>query len=57
MEVKIPLYTDHSLLVKFKTRNDQGYRSALDNLGQFQRDAPSVVAERFSKERGDAATR
>ncbi|OCK73381.1 hypothetical protein K432DRAFT_410741 [Lepidopterella palustris CBS 459.81] len=49
MEEKIPLHADHSLIVKFNTRNDQGYRSVRDKLLQFERDAPSVVATRFSR--------
>ncbi|KAH8689250.1 hypothetical protein GQ44DRAFT_637548 [Phaeosphaeriaceae sp. PMI808] len=47
MEEKIPLHADHSQVVKFNARNDQGYRSAIDKLKQFERDAPSMVAARF----------
>jgi hypothetical protein len=47
MEDKIPVDSDHSLIVKFDTRNIRGYTSARDKLKQFERDAPSVVAARF----------
>ncbi|KAH8727391.1 hypothetical protein GQ44DRAFT_758100 [Phaeosphaeriaceae sp. PMI808] len=47
MEEKIPLHADHSQVVKFNARNDQGYRSALDKLKQFEQNAPSMVAARF----------
>jgi hypothetical protein len=47
MEEKISLDADHSTIVKFDTRNSQGYTSARDRLVQFERDAPSVVAARF----------
>ena len=47
IEEKIPLHADHSQLVKFNTRNDQGYRSVRDKLIQFERDALTVVAARF----------
>ncbi|OCK73870.1 hypothetical protein K432DRAFT_220962, partial [Lepidopterella palustris CBS 459.81] len=49
MEEKVPLRADHSLIVKFNARNDQGYRSVRDKLLQFERDAPSLVATRFSQ--------
>jgi hypothetical protein len=47
MEDKIPLDADHSMIVKFDNRNNQGYTSALDKLRQFEQDAPGVVAARF----------
>jgi hypothetical protein len=47
MEVKIPLDADHSMIVKYDSKNAQGYSSALDKLKQFARDAPGVVADRF----------
>ncbi|KAF2180317.1 hypothetical protein K469DRAFT_715560 [Zopfia rhizophila CBS 207.26] len=46
-EEKIPLDADHSMIVKFNTKNDRGYTSARDKLRQFELDAPSVVAARF----------
>ena len=49
MEEKIPLDADHSNLVKFNSKNERGYTSALVKLQQFERDAPSVVARRFCK--------
>ena len=47
MENKIPLDSDHSMIVKFDTEDNRGYTSALDNLRQFEQNAPSVVAARF----------
>jgi hypothetical protein len=47
MEDKIPLDGDHSMIVKFDTKNQRGYTSARNKLVQFERDAPSVVADRF----------
>jgi hypothetical protein len=49
VEDKVPLHADHSMVVKFDTRNAAGYRTALDKLRQFLSNAPSVVAARFSK--------
>ena len=48
IEDKVPLHADHSTIVKFDSRNAPGYRTALDKLKQFERDAPSVVGARFS---------
>ncbi|OBT52297.1 hypothetical protein VE04_07697, partial [Pseudogymnoascus sp. 24MN13] len=53
MEDKIPLDADHSMIVKFDNKNNQGYTSARDKLRQFEQDAPSVVAARFSTQRED----
>jgi hypothetical protein len=47
MEDKVPLDADHSMMVKFDSKNAQGYRSAQDKLRQFVQDAPGVVAARF----------
>ncbi|KAI9677233.1 MAG: hypothetical protein M1822_008182 [Bathelium mastoideum] len=47
LEEKIPLHADHSQIVKFNSRSDKGYTSALGKLKQFEQDAPSVVAARF----------
>jgi hypothetical protein len=49
MEDKVLLHADHSMIVKFDTRNAAGYRTALDRLRQFSKDAPSVMATRFGK--------
>ncbi|KAF2185579.1 hypothetical protein K469DRAFT_687903 [Zopfia rhizophila CBS 207.26] len=49
MEEKIPLGSDHSMIVKFDAKNNRGYTSARDKLRQFEQDAPSVVAARFSR--------
>ncbi|GLA55854.1 hypothetical protein AnigIFM63604_002939 [Aspergillus niger] len=51
VENKVPLHVDHSMVVKFDTRNTAGYRTALDKLRQFSKDAPSVVAARFAQTR------
>ncbi|KAF7502176.1 hypothetical protein GJ744_006772 [Endocarpon pusillum] len=47
MEEKIPLHADHSMIVKFDSKNTRGYSSARDKLRQFEQDAPRVVAARF----------
>jgi hypothetical protein len=49
IEEKVPLHADHSMVVKFDTRNAAGYRTALDKLQHFSNDAPLVVAARFSE--------
>lgn len=49
IEDKVPLHADHSMVVKFDTRNAAGYRTALDKLREFSIDAPSVVAARFGE--------
>ncbi|KAJ5410945.1 uncharacterized protein N7487_005304 [Penicillium crustosum] len=51
VEDKVPLHADHSEVVKFDTRNAAGYRIALDKLRQFSKEAPSVVAARFTQTR------
>ncbi|KAF3392458.1 hypothetical protein F1880_008921 [Penicillium rolfsii] len=51
VEDKVPLHADHSMVVKFDTRNAAGYRTALDKLRQFSKDAPLVVAARFMQTR------
>ncbi|KAF3389719.1 hypothetical protein DPV78_011759 [Talaromyces pinophilus] len=43
VEDKVPLHADHSMMVKFDTRNAAGYRTALDKLQQFTKDAPAAV--------------
>ncbi|KAJ5963042.1 hypothetical protein N7501_007983 [Penicillium viridicatum] len=48
-EDKVPLHADHSMVVKFDTRNEAGYRTALDKLRQFSKDAQAVVAARFTQ--------
>ena len=49
METKIPLDLDHSQIVKFDTRNVEGYRSALHYLALFEKNAPKSVSTRFCK--------
>ncbi|KAJ5262212.1 hypothetical protein N7524_007517 [Penicillium chrysogenum] len=51
VEDKVPLHADHSMVVKFNTRNAAGYRTAVDKLRQFLKDAPSMVAARFTQTR------
>ncbi|KAJ5593550.1 hypothetical protein N7537_010454 [Penicillium hordei] len=51
VEDKVPLHADHSMVVKFDTRNAAGYRTAVDKLRQFSKDALSVVAARFTQTR------
>ncbi|KAF2727898.1 hypothetical protein EJ04DRAFT_450416 [Polyplosphaeria fusca] len=46
-EDKIPIDADHSMIVKFDSRNQQGYSSARAKLQQFEQDAPGVVEGRF----------
>ncbi|KAJ5712968.1 uncharacterized protein N7483_010149 [Penicillium malachiteum] len=43
VEDKVPLHADHSMIVKFDARNAAGYRTTLDKLRQFSKDAPSVI--------------
>ncbi len=47
VEEKIPLDADHSMMVKFDSKNAPGYSSARAKLQQFARDATNVVANRF----------
>jgi hypothetical protein len=37
------------MIVKFDNHNTAGYRTALDKLRQFEKDAPKVVASCFGK--------
>ncbi|KAF2185415.1 hypothetical protein K469DRAFT_687780 [Zopfia rhizophila CBS 207.26] len=47
IEQKIKLDTDHSTIVKFDSKYGRGSTSARNKLQQFQKDAPSVVENRF----------
>lgn len=49
MEDKIPLNSDHSMMVKFSNRSDVGYASAMHKLQQFEKEASKVVKARFCK--------
>ncbi|OAL53552.1 hypothetical protein IQ07DRAFT_502809 [Pyrenochaeta sp. DS3sAY3a] len=49
VEEKIPLSADHSTIVKFDARTDAGYTSARDKLRQYERNASSVVGDRFCR--------
>jgi hypothetical protein len=49
METKIPLDSDHSQMVKFDTKRSEGYKSTLYYISEFEKNAPAVVAARFSK--------
>ncbi|KAL2840901.1 hypothetical protein BJX68DRAFT_271365 [Aspergillus pseudodeflectus] len=48
-EDKVPLRADHSTIVKFDSRNASGYQTVMGKLLEFEKDAPSVVAGRFSR--------
>ncbi|KAL3470235.1 hypothetical protein BJX99DRAFT_239841 [Aspergillus californicus] len=48
VEDKVPLHADHSMIVKYNTRNEAGYRVVVDKLQQFAKDAQQVVTARFS---------
>lgn len=50
MEDKIPLASEHAMLVKFDSKNNRGYTSVRDKLLRFEEDAPSVVAARFGRQ-------
>ena len=47
LETKIPLQADHSAMVKFDSKHDSGYQSALHYLKDFEKDAAQIVAARF----------
>ncbi|PHH75320.1 hypothetical protein CDD80_2476 [Ophiocordyceps camponoti-rufipedis] len=49
MEVKIPVDSDHSAMVKFDSRNHRAYTSALKRLQQFELLSKEVVEARFGK--------
>jgi hypothetical protein len=49
IEDKVPLYVDHSMIIKFDKRDAPRYRTALDRLRQFLKDTLSVVIARFSE--------
>ncbi|KUM55983.1 hypothetical protein ACN42_g11249, partial [Penicillium freii] len=51
VEDKVPLHADHSMIVKFDKRDTAGYQTVRDRLQQFSKDAPSVVAARFTQTR------
>ena len=44
MEVKIPVYTDHSQIVKFDNKNADTYQTALGYLKQFEKDARKIIS-------------
>ncbi|KAK0761676.1 hypothetical protein N5P37_005658, partial [Trichoderma harzianum] len=48
-EDKLPLNSDHSMMVKFSNRSDEGYASAMHKLQQFEKEASKVVKARFSR--------
>jgi hypothetical protein len=47
VEEKVPLHADHPSIVKFDSQNAPGYRTALNRLREFERDAATVVGKRF----------
>ena len=52
MHDRLPLPTDHSDLVKFPNRADDGYSRVLNKLKTLVADAPAVVQRRFSRHIG-----
>lgn len=49
MEEKIPLHSDHSMIVEFDARNNRGYTITRDKLEQFEENAPNVVTRQFCR--------
>jgi protein SERAC1 len=47
MEVKIPVNSDHSQIVKFDNNNDDTYQMALRYLKLFEEDAGRIIPGRF----------
>lgn len=47
IETKIPLAADHSTIVKFSSKEDTGYRIAVDRLKKFEKAAVETVSARF----------
>ncbi|KAJ5358338.1 uncharacterized protein N7496_010751 [Penicillium cataractarum] len=45
IEDKVPLHANHSIIVKFDTRNAAGYRTVLDKLRVFSRSNGTVSAQ------------
>ncbi|OJD33149.1 inversin o89019 [Diplodia corticola] len=48
MEEKIPLSSDHSMMVKFDSKDNKGYQIAISRLRKFAEEASSTVATRLS---------
>lgn len=47
MEEKIPLSADHSLMVKFDSRDSKGYRVIVNRLKKFEKEAAQMANARF----------
>jgi hypothetical protein len=47
VEEKITVEGDHSTMVKFGSKNNPAYESALERLHRFEEDAKAVVEKRF----------
>ncbi|KAL1637636.1 hypothetical protein SLS58_009239 [Diplodia intermedia] len=47
MEEKIPLPSDHSMMVKFDSRDSKGYQVAISRLRRFEKDAGAAVSARL----------
>lgn len=46
---EISIDADHSTMVKFDTRSDQGYLNVRRHIQQLAKDAPEVIRDRFAK--------
>lgn len=46
---EISIDTDHSTMVKFDARSDQGYLNIRNHIQQLTRNAPEVIRDRFTK--------
>ncbi len=49
VEKKIPVNANHSDMVKFKASSDPTYSTVLQILKEFEREAPSTIASRYSR--------
>ncbi|KAL1615287.1 hypothetical protein SLS56_011861 [Neofusicoccum ribis] len=49
VEKKLPVRANHSTIVKFDSKEDGGYRTAITLLQKFEDDAPQTVEARFAQ--------
>jgi protein SERAC1 len=49
IETPVKLDADHSMVVKFNSKTAYGYKTALNYLRAFEKEAPEVVWDRFCK--------
>jgi hypothetical protein len=47
IETLVKLDADHSMVVKFDNKTEYGYKTALNYLRAFEKEAPEVVQARF----------